>query len=125
MDFGFDGSIKRDLTTLSAPDAFADIVDNPYSGYDYDESRVPWPLLLHFDGDLDQTEIDAIINRLTTTSNEEMIRKQAEQALNALRNIRDTTGALTNTQLSNHIRTLAKVQIGIVRLQLEELDATD
>lgn len=56
---------------------------------------------------------------------EETARADADQALDGLRLIANSTGTLTGAQLSNAVRLLARVAIRLARLQLRKLDAAD
>lgn len=53
------------------------------------------------------------------------VRTRVDQALDGLRQIRDSSGTLTAAQLSQAVRLLARVQIALVRLVLRKLDDTD
>ena len=64
----------------------------------------------------------------TTTpeqDNETTLTGRATSALVDLRTLRDTTGTLTGLQMSNGLRLLARVAIGLIRLQLRQLDSAD
>jgi hypothetical protein len=68
----------------------------------------------------------AIRTRLTTRNlNEETIMNRARELYTDLRAIRNTTGSLSNAQLSNAVRVLARGEIAMLRLLLKELDGVD
>jgi hypothetical protein len=69
--------------------------------------------------------VDEYLLRLTVESNDSTIRTQAESALVDLRTLANSSGTLNGANLSNAVRLLARVCIGLVRLQLTKLDATD
>lgn len=75
---------------------------------------------------LSASEADAIALRLTTTdSNEEATRTRAWNAADGLRQIRDSTGVLTATSLSNAVRLIARVVLHLLRLQLGRTDVLE
>jgi hypothetical protein len=53
------------------------------------------------------------------------MRAEVDQALDGLRQIANSSGTLTGTQLSNAVRLLARVMIRVIRFQLSKLDAVD
>lgn len=57
--------------------------------------------------------------------NRDTIRRAVRSHLADLRTIRDSTGQLTNAQLSQAVRALAKGQMHVIRLLVDELDAAD
>lgn len=57
--------------------------------------------------------------------NETTLTDRATAALVDLRALANTTGTLSNAQVANGLRLLARVAIGLIRLQLRQLDATD
>ena len=61
----------------------------------------------------DQSETDALI------------RQQVKDHLSDLRTITGSSGSLTNAQLSNAVRVLARGQIRLIRLAVGLLDGTD
>lgn len=61
----------------------------------------------------------------TAKRNDSTVRQQAEAALVDLRTIAQSSGTLTGAQLSNAVRVIARACIGLIRLQLGKLDATD
>jgi hypothetical protein len=50
---------------------------------------------------------------------------RARELYTDLRAIRNTTGSLSNAQLSNAVRVLARGEIAMLRLLLKELDGVD
>lgn len=57
--------------------------------------------------------------------NEATLNDRAATALVDLRTLRDTTGTLSNAQVASGLRLLARVAIGLIRLQLRQLDSAD
>lgn len=57
--------------------------------------------------------------------NETTLTDRANAAMVDLRTLRDTTGTLTNTQVANGLRLLARAVLALIRLQLRRLDAAD
>lgn len=57
--------------------------------------------------------------------NRDTTRQRAEQALDGLRTIKNTTGSLTAAQLSNAVRLLATVCLHLARLQLGRHEDTE
>ncbi len=57
--------------------------------------------------------------------NEGTLGQRASDALPELRALASTTGTLTNTQVANGLRLLARVAIAVVRLHLRRLEAVD
>lgn len=82
-------------------------------------------VILEFDADLTTEQQGAVMERASMPTTERTIRAQAEQALANLRTVRDSTGTLTNDQLSQAVRLLARIVIALVRLVLRRLDSTD
>lgn len=74
------------------------------------------------DGTVDHIEYGAPQMDGTLIPSPMMVR--ADQALDGLKTIRDSTGALTLAQLSNAVRLLATVVIALVRLRLGRRDDT-
>jgi hypothetical protein len=71
------------------------------------------------------TERQHLSERLTAdsiTTNEASIRGKVDTALDGLRTIAATSGTLSGANLSNAVRLLARVQVGLIRLQLSKLD---
>lgn len=59
------------------------------------------------------------------TQNRDAIRNAVRDHLAELRTIRNSTGTLTTAQLSSAVRSLAKGQIHVIRLLIDQLDGTD
>lgn len=57
--------------------------------------------------------------------NEETLTDRAATAMADLRTLTNTTGTLTNAQVANGLRLVARVALALIRLQLRQLDATD
>lgn len=71
-----------------------------------------------------QAEVDAAPDAGWRDTNEDTIEARADQALSDLRTVRDSTGELSNAQLSDAVRLFARVLIAIVRLAIRKLDST-
>lgn len=115
MDVVLPSPPVREMT----PTSFADITSLSYMLIDnYGEHT------LRFDGDLTDLQRRQVIWRATLTANEETMLRNAESVLPDLRLIRDSTGTLTTAQLSNAVRVLARVEIGLVRKFIGDLTGT-
>lgn len=68
-----------------------------------------------------QDELDAE----TQQTNEGTLNQRADTAIGDLRTIRDSSGNLTNAQLSSAVRAIAGAGIVIIRLLIRKLDGTE
>jgi hypothetical protein len=80
---------------------------------------------LDFAGDLTDDQVQQIRERVDEPVNSTTLKQQTHDAFVGLRQTRDSTGALTNAQLSNAVRLQAKVIIALGRMVLGEEDAVD
>lgn len=62
---------------------------------------------------------------ITEEVNQATLHRQVRDHLADLRTITGSSGTLTAAQLSNAVRALARGQIGLIRLAVDLLDATD
>lgn len=112
----------RDLSELTL---FDDLFTSPdYLGAYSDENSTT---ILQFDGTVTDAQMTQIVDRITHTPEQEIIIRDARNALTALRNqILDP--ALANTtwttaQLSSRMRLVARVVEGLVKLELNDMSA--
>ncbi len=61
----------------------------------------------------------------TLETNELGTRTKAEQAIDGLKSIANSSGTLTGLQLSNAVRLLAKVSLHLIRMSLNKHDVTE
>lgn len=78
-------------------------------------------VVLTFEEDLTSEEIQALSALMTRPAAETDLRIQAEQAMTELRNIAAFSGTATNAQLTNAVRTLARVEAALVQLVLDKI----
>lgn len=72
-----------------------------------------------------QAAVDAAPLDDADVANAVALRTRAGEALTDLRTIVGSTGSLTNAQLSNAVRALARVNMALIRLAIRRLDGTD
>lgn len=110
------GNVAR---TISA-DTFVDIV-----GACTVDMTPNGDTVIVFSGDLTSAQVNAVLARLRTPVNEELLDKMARDLYVDLRTIRNSSGTLPAADLSKAVRALAKAQIAVIRLLLRDLDGID
>jgi hypothetical protein len=116
MTFRYESTdAQTGATTVTIYDAAADTVTVAVG----DETPTVRPLT-----DGERQWLSGLAAVETAATNDTTIRDKVDKALDGLRTIAGSSGNLSAANLSNAVRLLARVQIGLIRLQLSKLDDT-